>query len=198
LENRPRKNDAAIAGSGFGGLAPPRGIFAFFIFSVELLHYTESAAFCSSCHVMKPEYTTYHNSPHARAECGTCHIGPGAIPAIQAKLANARYLWVYPLNRYERPIPSPIHSLRPVEVVCEQCHWPEKHYTDRVVVKNQYATDEENSLTQVAFNVRTGGGRENEGLGRGIHWHIANPVYYIATDEQLQDIPWVLRRSTAW
>jgi nitrate/TMAO reductase-like tetraheme cytochrome c subunit len=173
------------------GLAAIGFLLVFFIASTEILHWTESTAFCSLCHVMKPEYTTYHNSAHARAECGTCHIGPGAIPAIQAKLANARYLWVYPLNRYERPIPSPIHSLRPVEVVCEQCHWPEKHYTDRVVVKNQYATDEENSLTQVAFNVRTGGGRENEGQGRGIHWHIANPVYYIATDEKLQDIPWV-------
>jgi nitrate/TMAO reductase-like tetraheme cytochrome c subunit len=166
-------------------------LLVFFIASTEFLHWTESTAFCSLCHVMKPEYTAYHNSSHARAECGTCHIGPGAIPAIQAKLANARYLWVYPLNLYERPIPSPIHSLRPVEVVCEQCHWPEKHYTDRLVVKNQYATDEENSLTQVAFNVRTGGGRENEGQGRGIHWHIANPVYYIATDERLQEIPWV-------
>ena len=48
------------------------------------------------CHVMTPEHTAYLNSAHARAECGTCHIGPGAVPAIQAKLANARYLWVYP------------------------------------------------------------------------------------------------------
>lgn len=174
---------AALAAVGF--------LLVFFIASTEFLHWTESTAFCSMCHVMKPEYTAYHNSAHARAECGTCHIGPGAVPAIQAKFANARYLWVYPLNKYERPIPSPIHSLRPVEVVCEQCHWPEKHYTDRAVVRNQYAEDEENSLTQVAFNVRTGGGRENEGLGRGIHWHIANPVYYIATDERRQEIPWV-------
>lgn len=174
---------AALAAVGF--------LLVFFIASTEFLHWTHSTAFCSMCHVMKPEYTAYHNSSHARAECGTCHIGPGAIPAIQAKLANARYLWVYPLNLYERPIPSPIHSLRPVEVVCEQCHWPEKHYTDRLVVKNQFAEDEANSLTQIAFSVRTGGGRPIEGLGRGIHWHITNPVYYIATDEARQVIPWV-------
>ena len=28
-------------------------------------------------------------------------------------------------------------------------------------------------------------------MGRGIHWHIDNPVYYIAGDEKRQDIPWV-------
>ena len=66
-----------------------------------------------------------------------------------------------------------------------------KLYTDRVVVRNEYAADKDNSLTQVALNVRTGGGRVAEGFGRGIHWHIANPVYYIATDEKRQEIPWV-------
>lgn len=166
-------------------------LFAFFIFSVELLHYTESAAFCSSCHVMHPENTAYENSPHARAECGTCHIGPGALAAFQAKMANVRYLWVYPTGRYERPIPSPIHSLRPVEVVCEQCHWPEKFFANRLVNLYRHAEDEQNSLTKIALLMQTGGGTAEAGLGRGIHWHIENPVYYIATDEQRQDIPWV-------
>ncbi len=165
--------------------------FIFFVGSVELLHYSESAAFCSACHVMAPEHTAYANSPHARVDCGTCHIGPGALAAFQAKLANIRYLWVYPTNSYERPIPSPITSLRPVEVVCEQCHWPEKFYEDRLAVKSEFGMDEENSLTSTALLMKTGGGTETAGLGRGIHWHIANPVYYIATDEKRQDIPWV-------
>lgn len=166
-------------------------LFGFFIASVELLHYTESTAFCSLCHVMKPEYTAYEHSPHARAECGSCHIGPGAVPAVQAKLAAVRYLWVYPTNSYERPVPSPITSLRPVEVVCEQCHWPGKFYQDRLVVLSHYGVDEQNSLTQTALLLKTGGGQVEDGRGRGIHWHIANPVYYIATDEKRQDIPWV-------
>ncbi len=174
-----------------GALAAIAVLFVFFIASVELLHYTESTAFCSLCHVMKPEYTAYEHSPHARAECGSCHIGPGALAAVQVKLANVRYVWVYPTNSYERPIPSPIHSLRPVEIVCEQCHWPEKFYQDRLVVLSHYGTDEQNSLTQTALLMKTGGGQESAGFGRGIHWHIANPVYYIATDEKRQNIPWV-------
>ncbi len=174
-----------------GALAAVAFLLVFFVASTEVLHYTESAAFCSLCHVMSPEYTAYRNSPHARAECGTCHIGPGAIPAIEAKLANVRYVWVYPTNTYERPIPSPIHSLRPVEVVCEQCHWPQKFYGERLLQLDHYAQDRDNTLTRTLLSVRTGGGSIDEGQSRGIHWHIANPVYYVATDEKRQEIPWV-------
>jgi len=166
-------------------------LFLFFLGSLELVHYTESTAFCSACHVMKPEVTVYENSPHARTECGTCHIGPGALPVVQAKLANVRYLYVYPLNLFPRPIESPIHSLRPVEYVCEQCHWPEKFYEDRLLVLNKYGADNANSLTQIALMMKTGGGLKIEGRGRGIHWHIENPVWYIAADEKRQSIPWV-------
>ncbi len=171
-----------------GGMA---FLLVFFIVSVTLLDFTESERFCTSCHVMYPEKIAYHNSPHARAECGTCHVGPGAVPAIQAKLANLRYLWIYPLGRYEKPIKSPIHSLRPVEVVCEQCHWPEKFYQSRLVTLSNYSPDEGNSPTRTELVLKTGGGTQESGLGRGIHWHIENPVYYIATDEKRQQIPWV-------
>ena len=174
-----------------GGLGVLVALFLFFIGSVTLLDYTESTEFCSLCHVMNPEHTAYMNSPHSRVDCGTCHIGPGVVPAIQAKLAAVRYLWVYPTNSYERPIPSPIHSLRPTTVVCEQCHWPQKFYEDRLAVIPDYAPDEQNSLTQTQLLMKTGGGSAESGQGRGIHWHIENPVYYIATDEKRQDIPWV-------
>ena len=166
-------------------------LFGLFLGGVAAFDWSESTAFCSLCHVMKPEYTAYKNSPHARVDCGTCHVGPGPIPAVQAKLASARYLWEYPTGAYPKPIPSPITSLRPVEVVCEQCHWPEKFYEDRLLTISHYAQDEANSLTQIKLLLKTGGGPQNAGLGRGIHWHIENPVYYIATDKERQDIPWV-------
>ena len=174
-----------------GAVGVVAALFLFFIGSVTLLDYTESTEFCSMCHVMDPEHEAYMNSPHSRVDCGTCHIGPGVIPAIQAKLAAVRYLWVYPTNSYERPIPSPIHSLRPTTVVCEQCHWPQKVYEDRLAIIPDYAPDEQNSLTQTQLLMKTGGGSAESGQGRGIHWHIENPVYYIATDEKRQDIPWV-------
>jgi predicted CXXCH cytochrome family protein len=166
-------------------------LFLFFLGSVELLDYTESVAFCTACHTMYPEKTVYQISPHQNVGCGTCHIGPGAVPAVQAKLASVRYLWEYPLNLYTRPIPSPVHSLRPVEVVCEQCHWPQKFYTDRLLEISHFGEDEANSRTDIYLLLKTGGGTQREGLGKGIHWHIENVILYRAADEQLQDIPWI-------
>ena len=163
----------------------------FFMGSVTLMDFAESTEFCSLCHVMAPEHTVYQNSPHAKTACGTCHIGPGAYEAFAAKVRAAHYLWAYPLNLFEKPIPSPITSMRPVEVVCEQCHWPQKFYNDRLVTIPNYAQDEANSLSETALVVNTGGGPAEQGMGRGIHWHIENPVYYIATDEKRQNIPWV-------
>jgi mono/diheme cytochrome c family protein len=39
--------------------------------------------------------------------------------------------------------------------------------------------------------MKTGGGSKRQGLGRGIHWHIENPIYYLPTDETEQNIPYV-------
>src|SRR5512136_2266084 len=166
-------------------------LFLFFLGSVELLDYSESVAFCTACHTMYPEKTVYQTSPHQNVGCGTCHIGPGAVPAVQAKLASARYLWDYPLNLYSRPISSPVHSLRPVEVVCEQCHWPQKFYTDRLLEISRFADDQANTRSDTYLLLKTGGGTQREGLSKGIHWHIENVVRYRAADAQLQDIPWI-------
>src|SRR5512136_2820974 len=145
-------------------------LFLFFLGSVELLDYSESVAFCTACHTMTPEKTVYQISPHQNVGCGTCHIGPGAVPAVQAKLASARYLWDYPLILYTRPIASPVHSLRPVEVVCEQCHWPQKFYTDRLLEISRFGEDQANTRSDTYLLLKTGGGTQREGLGKGIHW----------------------------
>ena len=39
--------------------------------------------------------------------------------------------------------------------------------------------------------LKTGGGSKRHGLGKGIHWHIENQVYYLPTDPEEQDIPFV-------
>jgi nitrate/TMAO reductase-like tetraheme cytochrome c subunit len=168
-------------------------LFAFFLGSLELVHYTESTAFCTSCHaVMNPEATTHELSPHANTDCGTCHVGPGAWPTVKAKLENLRYLWVYPLGLYDRPLSSPLSQMRPAEATCEQCHWPAQFYPLRLITLYDYAQDENNSLTRTVLALRTGGGHEDpQDRKLGIHWHIQNPVTYIASDESRQVIPWV-------
>ena len=59
--------------------------------SYRSYHFTESKQFCGqTCHtVMKPEFTAYQNSPHARVTCTECHIGPGATWFVRSKLSGS-------------------------------------------------------------------------------------------------------------
>ena len=177
-----------ILGAAIGGAVI---VLAIALGTLNLAFYTESTEFCTSCHVMDPEQTTHLNSPHANVGCGTCHIGPGVSAIVESKIASLRYLWEYPTGNYPRPIPSPIKTLRPAKVVCEQCHWPEQFYSDRLIQISHFAEDEANTRTNIYLAMKTGGGSARQGLGRGIHWHIENAVWYIATDEKRQEIPWV-------
>src|SRR6266571_2697458 len=94
------------------------------------IEYTESSAFCGQvCHtVMRPEHTAFLRSPHARVGCVQCHIGSGASSFVRYKLAGVRQLAEVVFGTYNRPIPSPVRSLRPARETCEQCHWPDKHH----------------------------------------------------------------------
>jgi hypothetical protein len=39
--------------------------------------------------------------------------------------------------------------------------------------------------------LKTGGGSQRQGLGRGIHWHIENNISFLANDPEQQEIPYV-------
>ena len=91
---------------------------------------------------------------------------------------------------YPRPIPTPVHNLRPARETCEACHWPQKYGEDRVRVINKFADDETNSLTKTVLLMKIGGG--NHGIGiHGTHLGPGVTIRYAATDEQRQNIPWV-------
>ena len=106
------------------------GAFLFTLLSAvgtyQAYHYTESVEFCGlTCHkVMKPEYTAYQDSPHARVRCVNCHIGPGAGWYARSKLEGLYQVYAVLANVYPRPIPTPIENLRPAQETCETCHWP--------------------------------------------------------------------------
>ena len=60
----------------------------------------------------------------------------------------------------------------------------------RLVTRNQYAADGQHLTQSVPDEDRQRPGRA-PGDGVGAHWHIVNPVTYIAGGEDGQDIPWV-------
>ncbi|NPV09082.1 MAG: hypothetical protein HPY83_14095, partial [Anaerolineae bacterium] len=177
----------------FVGLVALVVLFALFVGGVALLDYTESTEFCTLCHrTMEPEAVTHQVTAHAEVDCGTCHIGEGVLWSIYYHVANARYAVTYPFGLYERPLETPRSTLRPAEAVCGQCHWEEANYGPRLVTLNKYSADEANTLAQVQLLVKTGSGQADmPGVGAGAHWHVANPVSYVAADEEAQEIPWV-------
>jgi nitrate/TMAO reductase-like tetraheme cytochrome c subunit len=159
------------------------------------LHYMDSTEFCGTvCHeVMEPQHEAFQASAHARVGCVQCHIGPGASWFVQSKLSGTRQIFAVNLNTFPRPIPSPVHNLRPARETCEQCHWPEKFHGDTVVTRREFADDEFNTESETVLQLHVGGGASPLRGATGIHWHTsaAHTIEYIATDEKREHIPWV-------
>lgn len=177
----------------FGLLLAALFLFLFFAASVEGVHYTESTEFCSSCHaVMEPEIETHQISAHANVSCGSCHIGEGIQHQLYYKVTAVRYLWTLPLQLYDRPLASARHTMRTTEEICENCHSPELLHPSKLVVENRYGLDEDNTLTQLLLAMKVEeSGDELAARSTGAHWHVNNPVYFVATDPFRQEIPWV-------
>lgn len=132
----------------------------------------DSNEFCGTvCHtVMQPEYTAYQRSPHSRVPCAGCHIGPGADWFVKSKLSGSWQLIAVTLDLYPRPIPTPLHNLRPARETCEQCHWPAKFIGDKLKVITKYEEDEHNTELKTAVLLKIGG--HQGGKSQGIHWHV--------------------------
>ena len=148
-----------------------------------------STKFCGTvCHsVMTPEYTSYQRSPHARVKCVECHIGAGASWFVKSKLSGSWQIASVMFNLYERPIPTPVHDLRPARETCEQCHWPAKFVGDRLKVITKFDEDEQNTEKKTALLVHVGGTMGS--TSRGIHWHVDRGVNVsFVSDEKRETI----------
>ncbi len=136
----------------------------------------ESVEFCGqACHtVMQPEYTAYHRSSHSRVSCADCHIGPGADWFVKSKLDGAWQLVAVAFDLYPRPVPTPLHNLRPARETCEQCHWPTRFVGDRLDFRTHFEEDEANTELTTALLLKVGGlaGQRSH----GIHWHVDRDV----------------------
>ena len=162
--------------------------------SYKGVEYMDSAQFCGqTCHtVMEPEYAAYVDSPHSRVSCVECHIGPGAPWFVKAKISGVRQVFAVAFKTYSKPIPSPVHDLRPARDTCEHCHWPQKFTGDRLLVRTKYGDDEKNTPSTSVLLLKIGG-RTTEGLVgiHGRHLSDAERIEYVSTDGRRQVIPLV-------
>ncbi len=163
--------------------------------------YSNSNAFCTNvCHAVHPEEPVAHAAAfHARVNCVECHMGRlSTLQLMAIKPTHINELWGMIVG-YERPITT--HSLRPARESCEACHWPESRHDDTIRYKYRYGTDPKSTQGRTTLQMHTGAGpalnsdkeitpqlRPGGAVAKGIHWHIAQDVEYVALDPQKQKI----------
>ncbi|HRY44749.1 MAG TPA: NapC/NirT family cytochrome c [Thermoanaerobaculia bacterium] len=159
--------------------------------SYKGLEVMDSVEFCGeACHtVMAPELAAYRGSPHSRIGCVECHIGEGASWFVKSKLSGTRQVVAVALKTYSKPIPSPVHHLRPARETCEQCHWPQRFTGDRVVIKKKYAEDEKSTELTTVLVMHVGGHNAQGTVGiHGRHLDAGSRISYTAIDGRRQEI----------
>ena len=161
------------------------------------IHYMETTEFCGlACHsVMEPEHTAHSRSPHSRVSCAGCHIGPGADWFVKSKLDGAWQLVSVTFDLYQRPIPTPLHDLRPARETCEQCHWPTKHIGDKLRVIRHFEEDEQNTELTTALLMKVGGTQGTSSTG--IHWHVDPNVQIRYRSDQTREEIYEVEYSNA-
>ncbi|MEK7408341.1 MAG: cytochrome C [Acidobacteriota bacterium] len=167
-------------------------------FLYRAVTYMGGVTFCGqTCHtVMRPEFAAYQGSPHSRVECVACHIGPGASWFVRSKLSGVGQVFAVTFNTFPRPIPTPVHNLRPARETCEHCHWPQKFGHDRLRIVSKFGDDEANSKTLTVLLMRIGGGPRGPGI-HGAHLGEGVNIQYAHAGEDRQNIPWVEYANSA-
>lgn len=188
--NNPKHRNMAVLFSFGGVMFAVLSAFG----SYQAYEYTDSVQFCGLvCHkVMEPEYTAYHGSPHARVRCVECHIGSGASSFVRSKISGTYQIYSVLFHKYSRPIATPVHNLRPAKETCEQCHWPRHFYSAKLLSRNYYLSNPQNTPSHLDLLMKIGGGDpSNWQAGIHAHMYLDNKVSYIATDRERNNIPYV-------
>ena len=175
----------------FVGLATGANVIIAGHSSYAAVEYMDSVTFCGqTCHtVMAPEFTAHQDSPHSRVGCVDCHVGEGASWFAKSKLNGLGQVFAVAFDTYPRPIPTPVHNLRPARETCEACHWREKAWGNRLRIWDKFGEDEQNTLANNVLLMRIGGGTVENGI-HGFHLTPGALIEY-ASDPTRQNIPWV-------
>ncbi len=157
--------------------------------------FTESKTFCGTmCHqVMGPEYRSHAYSVHAEIGCVDCHVGPGIQYFLLYKLRGTKELIDLILDRYPRPIPTPIKDLRPSQDVCEHCHGPKYQINQRLESRTYFLADKKNTRKTINLLLRMGRTELTTERPPKIHWHSSTTeeIVYASKDPKRMVIPWI-------
>lgn len=169
-----------------GSLTAAGGLFA--------QKWTETAAFCSKCHTMKPEAKAWARGIHRDVACGECHVGPGIAGLVKAKMNGAIQTLEVLTDTYPEPVPEPDHAKLPSpKDTCMKCHALDVIAAPGrpmdLVLKPRYREDRANTRETVAVMVRPAGLGGKHSIGA--HWHVQQKVEFTTPSEDAQKIDWV-------
>jgi nitrate/TMAO reductase-like tetraheme cytochrome c subunit len=95
------------------------GVLGISLLTGAALKVTSTPQFCSSCHEMSPEFSTWASSSHSKIACVTCHIEPGAVSLVKHKVSSLKQLYLHVTGNVPQTIVMP-GTIK--NDVCEQCH----------------------------------------------------------------------------
>ncbi len=85
-----------------------------------VISFTNSPSFCSSCHEMAPEVTTFRASAHSEITCVQCHIKPGFVNMITHKVISLKEVYHHVMGIPEQIVQTEHEAVS--DENCLQCH----------------------------------------------------------------------------
>jgi len=156
--------------------------------------YMDSVSFCgSTCHVMAPENAAYHIAAHSGVACTECHIAPGTMGYVHAKVNGTKQLYQVIAGTYPKPIMAD-NKVPVAAVTCLKCHDAHTNKGDKLLIDKAFADDATNTQTTNMTLLHVGG-QDAFGHLSGIHGAHSGKIEYIATDTTDQTIPWVRKTN---
>jgi len=102
------------------------GTAAFAFYTSRAWSYvSDDPATCVNCHIMRPEYVTWHHSPHREhATCNDCHVPhDNVFRKYYFKGADGmRHATIFTLNTYSQSITMHAPGRKVVQENCIRCH----------------------------------------------------------------------------
>jgi nitrate/TMAO reductase-like tetraheme cytochrome c subunit len=85
-----------------------------------VIAFTNNPTFCSSCHEMAPEVTTFTASAHSEITCVQCHIKPGFINMMTHKVISLKEVYHHVMGIPEQIVQTEHEAVS--DENCLQCH----------------------------------------------------------------------------
>jgi cytochrome c nitrite reductase small subunit len=103
----------------------PVGLGGFTFYYADGLSYmSNDPKACINCHIMIPQYQSWHKSSHHNvATCNDCHTPGNIMQKYYGKAVNGYWhSWAFTTGRFKEPIEMHEPNRQRVEMSCRGCH----------------------------------------------------------------------------